>query len=123
VRRLETLEDRERIARELHDGTIQALFTVGLGMQGTASLIGEPEAVRRIHTAVEELDRVIRDLRNYIFGLEPGMLASRQLGEALEELAEEFQHRTGVVTIAEVDPDAATAVGQHASEDCCSCCR
>ena len=46
VHRLETLEDRERIARELHDGTIQSLFTVGLGLQGTASLVGEPEAVR-----------------------------------------------------------------------------
>src|SRR6266542_2886125 len=33
VHRLETLEDRERIARELHDGTIQSLFTVGLGLQ------------------------------------------------------------------------------------------
>jgi signal transduction histidine kinase len=80
---LRTLEDRERIVRELHDGTVQALFTVGLGLQGTASLVAEPEAARRIQGAVEELDRVIRDLRNYIFGLEPGMLADRQLDQAL----------------------------------------
>src|SRR5262245_1734244 len=95
VQRLQTLEDRERIARELHDGTIQSLFTVGLGLQGTASLMGEPEAARRIQAAVEELDRVIRDLRNYIFGLEPGVLADRHLGQALEEMVEEFQHRSG----------------------------
>jgi signal transduction histidine kinase len=116
VHRLQTLEDRERIARELHDGTIQSLFTVGLGLQGTASLVGEPEAVQRLRAAVEELDRVIRDLRNYIFGLEPGVLAEQQLGKALEDMVEEFQHRSGVVAIAEIDPEAAAALAQDAAE-------
>jgi signal transduction histidine kinase len=116
VHRLGTLEDRERIARELHDGTIQALFTIGLGLQGTASLVAEPEAERRIQAAVEELDRVIRDLRNYIFGLEPGVLADRKLGQALEEMVEEFGHRAGIVAIPEIDPEAAAEIGQHAAE-------
>jgi signal transduction histidine kinase len=116
VRRLETLEDRERIARELHDGTIQSLFTVGLGLQGIASLAGEPELAKRLQGAVEELDRVIRDLRNYIFGLEPGVLGERQLGKALEDLIAEFQDRTGVVTIAEIDPDATAALAGDARE-------
>jgi signal transduction histidine kinase len=116
VHRLEALEERERIARELHDGTVQALFTVGLGLQGTASLVAEPEAARRIQGAVEELDRVIRDLRNYIFGLEPGVLAQRPLDQALEELVTEFQERSGVVAIAEIDPGAAAALTQDAAE-------
>jgi signal transduction histidine kinase len=116
VHRLQTLEDRERIARELHDGTVQALFTVGLGLQGTASLVSQPEAVRRIQAAVEELDRVIRDLRNYIFGLEPGVLADRQLGPALEEMVEEFGHRSGVVAVAEIDPGTAAALAPSAAE-------
>jgi signal transduction histidine kinase len=116
VHRLETLEERERIARELHDGTVQALFTVGLGLQGTASLVAEPEAARRIQSAVEELDRVIRDLRNYIFGLEPGVLAQRPLDQALEELVAEFQERSGVVAIAEIDPGAAAGLSQDAAE-------
>jgi signal transduction histidine kinase len=116
VHRLQTLEDRERIARELHDGTVQALFTVGLGLQGTASLVGEGEVAGRIQSAVEELDRVIRDLRNYIFGLEPGVLADRQLGPALEEMVEEFGHRSGVVAVAEIDPDAAEALAADAAD-------
>jgi signal transduction histidine kinase len=116
VHRLQLLEDRERIARELHDGTVQSLFTVGLGLQGTASLVGEKEVAGRIHAAVEELDRVIRDLRGYIFGLEPGVLADRQLGQALEEMATEFQHRTGVVTVTEIDPDAAAALAADAAD-------
>jgi signal transduction histidine kinase len=116
TRRLQALEDRERIARELHDGTVQALFTVGLGLQGTASLVADPEVVRRLQTAVEELDRVIRDLRNYIFGLEPGVLADRALGAALEELTSEFQRRSGVVAVCEIDPDAAAALAGDAGD-------
>jgi len=116
VRRLETLEDRERIARELHDGTIQSLFTVGLGLQGAAALVAHPEAERRIEAAVQELDRVIRDLRNYIFGLQPGVLAERHLGPVLEQMVDEFQHRTGIVTIAEIDPEAVVALAPNAAE-------
>jgi signal transduction histidine kinase len=116
VVRLEKLEDRERIAQELHDGTIQSLFTVGLGLQATASMVGEPGAMRRIDDAVQELDRVIRDLRNYIFGLAPSVLAERQLSQALQELVGDFEHRTGLVAVAEIQPDAAAALALHAGE-------
>jgi signal transduction histidine kinase len=116
VVRLEKLEDRERIAQELHDGTIQSLFTVGLGLQATASLVAEPEAVRRIDDAVEELDRVIRDLRNYIFGLVPSALGERQLTQALEQLVDDFQRRTGLVAVAEIEPDAAAVLAPYAGD-------
>jgi two-component system, NarL family, sensor histidine kinase DevS len=114
--RLAVLEDRERIAKELHDGAIQALFAVGMGLQGTAMLARDPELARRIEGAVEELDRVIRDLRNYIFGLRPGILADRQLDQALRRLVEEFGQRTGVVAVAEVDPEAAAALASSAGD-------
>lgn len=105
--RLEMLEDRERIAKELHDGVIQALFAVGMSLQGTAAMAPDPETSRRLEGAVEEIDRAIRDLRNYIFGLRPDILADRQLDQALKELAGEFQERSEVVTV--VDIDAVTA--------------
>ena len=57
-----------------------------MGLQGTAALAQDEEIGRRIEGAVEEIDRAIRDLRNYIFGLRPGILADRQLGQALREL-------------------------------------
>jgi GAF domain-containing protein len=103
--RLVVLEDRERIAKELHDGVIQSLFAVGLGLQGSAMLARDPDLQRRIGGAVEELDRVIGDLRNYIFGLRPGILADRQLDQALRRLAEELERTAGVVTVVEVDDD------------------
>jgi len=116
VERLAVFEDRERIAKELHDGVIQALFAVGMGLQGTALMSGDDELAGRIEGAVDELDRVIRDLRNYIFGLRPGILADRQLGQALRHLAEEFQGKSGVLTIVEVDDEVASVVTRHAGE-------
>jgi len=116
LQRLALLEDRERIAKELHDGAIQALFAVGMGLQGSALLAGDEELRGRLQDAVEEVDRVIRDLRNYIFGLRPGILADRQLDQALQRLCEEFQERTGVLAIAEVDPAVAAELTGRAAD-------
>jgi signal transduction histidine kinase len=110
------LEDRERIAKELHDGAIQALFAVGMGLQGSALLAGDTELRARLQHAVDELDRVIRDLRNYIFGLRPGILADRQLDQALQGLVEDFGQRTGVLAIAEVDPQVAAELAGRAGD-------
>ena len=116
LKRLAVLEDRERIAKELHDGAIQALFAVGMGLQGSALLATDDDLRGRLQHAVEELDRVIRDLRNYIFGLRPGILADRQLDQALHGLAEELQQRTGVLVITEVDPAAAAELTGRAAD-------
>jgi signal transduction histidine kinase len=116
LQRLALLEDRERIAKELHDGAIQALFAVGMGLQGSAALAASEELRDRLQDAVEEVDRVIRDLRNYIFGLRPGILADRQLDQAIQRLCEEFQERTGVVTVAEVDPQVAADLASQAGD-------
>jgi signal transduction histidine kinase len=116
LHRLAVLEDRERIAKELHDGAIQALFAVGMGLQGSALLAGSDDLRGRIQNAVEELDRVIRDLRNYIFGLRPGILADRRLDQALQNLVEEFGQRTGVVAIAEIDPAVAAELAGQAGD-------
>jgi signal transduction histidine kinase len=116
LHRLAVLEDRERIAKDLHDGAIQALFAVGMGLQGAALLAGSDELRGRLQHAVDELDVVIRDLRNYIFGLRPGILADRHLDQALQDLAEEFQQRTGVLTVTQVDPRAAAELAGGAAE-------
>jgi signal transduction histidine kinase len=116
INRLAVLEDRERIAKELHDGVIQALFAVGMGLQGTALMSSDEELGQRLEGAVSEIDRVIRDLRNYIFGLRPGILADRQLDEALRHLGEEFQQKTGVITVVDVDPTVASELTPAAAD-------
>jgi signal transduction histidine kinase len=116
LERLSVLEDRERIAKELHDGVIQSLFAVGMGLQGTAALAQDEELERRIDDAVAEIDRSIRDLRNYIFGLRPGILADRQLDQALRELGAEFEARTGVVTVVDIDDRLAAELASRAGD-------
>ena len=116
LRRLAVLEDRERIAQELHDGVIQSLFAVGMGLQAAGALARDPETVRdRLTTAVDDVDRVIRDLRNYIFGLGTG-LADRELSRALHHLADELRRGSDLGIRVEVDPEAAAALGSQAAE-------
>jgi GAF domain-containing protein len=114
--RLMVMEDRERIARELHDGAIQSLFAVGMGLQGAATLTQDQDLRGRMESAVVEIDRVIRDLRNYIFGLRPGILADRQLEAAIRELAREFQERTDILVVVEIDPQVAAELASSSGD-------
>jgi signal transduction histidine kinase len=116
LRRLGLMDERERIAKELHDGIIQSLFAVGMGLQGTALLAGSPETAARIEGAVGELDRVIRDLRNYIFALRPGILADRQLDQALHALGEDMQKGSVARVKVEVDAEVAASVSSRSHE-------
>ena len=89
VRELAMLEDRERIARDLHDTVIQRLFATGLRLQGAARLAERPEVVERIITSVDDLDLTVKHIRTAIFGLEatrrPGVgLRSRVLSLSSE---------------------------------------
>jgi signal transduction histidine kinase len=70
VRVLAVLEDRERIARDLHDTVIQRLFATGLGLQAITYITVKPEVAERIQQAVDELDTTIRDIRGVIFALQ-----------------------------------------------------
>lgn len=116
LQRLAVMEDRERIARELHDGAIQSLFAVGMGLQGIAVRTAGGELEERIESSVVQIDRVIRDLRNYIFGLRPGILADIGLRQALTRIVQDFQKRTGVRTTLDIDPREADRLSSHAGE-------
>ncbi|GAB3899625.1 hypothetical protein GCM10029964_085810 [Kibdelosporangium lantanae] len=65
--RLAVFEDRDRIARDLHDQVIQRLFAIGLGLQGMTRLVVKPEVVTRVAGFVEDLDQTIREIRRSIF--------------------------------------------------------
>jgi signal transduction histidine kinase len=116
LRRLAVLEDRERIAQELHDGVIQSLFAVGMGLQAAGAMTDDPETVRgRLDAAVNDVDRVIRDLRNYIFGLGGGP-ADRELSRALHGLADELRRGSDIAIRVDVDPAAPGALASRATD-------
>ena len=64
------LEDRDRIARDLHDHVIQELFSIGLSLESVAALLGPDDQIgQRIRQRVEDIDRTIRRIRTSIFAL------------------------------------------------------
>lgn len=74
VQRLALVEDRERIARDLHDTVIQRLFATGLTLQATARVVHQDAdaAYARLDAAVDDLDLTVKHIRSAIFGLESG---------------------------------------------------
>ena len=85
-------EDRERIARDLHDSIIQDLFAVGLGLQASVARVGrDPESVReQLEKAIDKLDETIASLRRFIFDLRPPVWARPSLEHQLERLLSEL---------------------------------
>jgi signal transduction histidine kinase len=63
------LQDRDRIARDLHDLAIQRLFATGMTLQSASRFIDHPEASERVRQAVDDLDETIKIIRSTIFGL------------------------------------------------------
>lgn len=115
--RLAVLEDRERIAKELHDGVIQSLFAVGMSLQAAEGMADDAAATRaRLGGAADSIDGAIRDLRNYIFGLRPGQAADRTLERGIREVADAFRSGSETAIVVDVDPTAASLVATRAGE-------
>src|SRR5580692_3048076 len=68
--RLSVYEDRDRIARDLHDLVIQRLYATGMSLEGTMPMITRPEVSDRITNAVDAMDETIKDIRATIFALQ-----------------------------------------------------
>lgn len=85
--------ERERISRDLHDGIIQTLFSIGMSLDSARSLVeSDPKRVsQRLDDAVNSIDTTIRDLRNTIFQLRADDAAALGLRAGLVELAREHE--------------------------------
>jgi signal transduction histidine kinase len=99
------LEDRERIARDLHDVVIQRLFATGMELQSTVPHTSRPEVAKRINNAVDALDATIRDIRRSIFELRTPQGASlrTELRDTVEAAAGVLGFRPVLDTSGPVD--------------------
>lgn len=95
VRELVLTEDRERIARDLHDLVIQRIFAVALSLQAVGSRIEEPVLAERLDQAVADLDETIRQIRTAIFALEPPPSARGGLRAQILDLGSDASRSLG----------------------------
>ncbi|MDK1118511.1 MAG: GAF domain-containing sensor histidine kinase [Anaerolineae bacterium] len=93
AQRLSVLEERERFAMDMHDGIIQSIFGTGLILENAQlSIKSNPEgAESQIGEAMQALNDVNRDIRNYILGLRPNRFQGRDLIAGLEELMRDLR--------------------------------
>jgi two-component system, NarL family, sensor histidine kinase DevS len=98
VRRVTILEERERIGMDLHDGIIQSIYGVGLALENARAVLHEDSesADIRLQKAMDDLNRTIRDIRNYILDLRPRQLGGESLIEGLGRLVSEFRQNTKI---------------------------
>ncbi len=100
VQGLATVEERERIGRELHDGVIQSIYGAGLALDDAVHTIGEQPAAgqEKVRNVMMALDRTIGDIRTYIMGLEAARLPG-ELVQRLTDLVEEYQRGPIVIEL------------------------
>jgi PAS domain S-box-containing protein len=104
--RMTTMEDRERIARDIHDLVIQRLFGAGMRLQAAIPEMGSEAAVVRAHETIDELDLAIRELRSAIFSLHHRAgtrSATAELTEAIERAVDRLGFRPRYVVDGPVD--------------------
>jgi len=118
MRELTLAEERERIARDLHDTTIRRLFAVGLALQSAHRIQGGPESGERLQLAIDDLDDTIRQIRSTIFAI--SRPRRRTLGASLQsellDMVEELASGTGLDVHVEFDGPIDVAVGRHAGD-------
>lgn len=114
-----SLEERIRIGRDLHDGIIQSIYAVGLGLGECRRLLAtHPEIARQhLERSVADLNAVIRDVRRFIGGLEPDALKGREFETALQGIVDSLGRNRAVDLQVLVDPDAANSLSARQAED------
>ena len=112
------IEERERISQELHDGILQSLFAVGLALE-SAKLTMPPRNLKvsraSLNQAIDQLNDVMREIRNFIAGLGSDLLQGKDLPTALKQMmASLMEHQATRVRLA-VEDRAAKALSTEQS--------
>jgi signal transduction histidine kinase len=101
---LARLEERERIAMDLHDGIIQSVYAVSLHLEGALEQLTDSpkDAGAILDKSIDDLHGVVKDIRSYIFDLRPKVSEVQDLPGALRELADDVRINTPMTILAEI---------------------
>jgi signal transduction histidine kinase len=106
VQALAVVEERERIGRDLHDGIIQRIYAVTLGLDDVPEIaLQDPAAAsERVERAIDALHAAIGEIRTFIYGLRPGLEGPGGIASALESLAEEMRLHSPIQIEVDAEP-------------------
>jgi len=114
---LVVVEERERIARDLHDTVIQRLFATGLALSGVAGRVEDPVLAARLQEAVDDLDDTVRHIRTTIFELQRPQSGLRSVRRELLDLAADAGRSLGFAVGTRfggpIDTNVDAAVADH----------
>jgi signal transduction histidine kinase len=116
VAELALFEDRERIARDLHDTVIQRLFATGLTLQATVRLVDRPEVVERLQRLVEDLDVTVRHIRSVIFELQTARLPGNSAREAVLVLCADSARSLGFEPVVQFEGPIDSSLDERLTE-------
>ncbi len=119
------LEERERISKDLHDGVIQSIYSVGLSLQASlATISDDPQrSEARIDESIAELDNVVRDVRGYIFELKPGDDSRQSFAGRIADLAQGFEVNTLSSAHVDLELGASESLEPNAQSHLAHICR
>lgn len=86
LRHMAVIEDRQRIARDLHDSVIQDIFAVGLSLQGLSTRVSEMEVREQLDSSIDTLDGTVNTLRRYVFELREEVVPATGLDDKIQAL-------------------------------------
>lgn len=109
--RLNLIEDRQRIATDLHDGVAQRLYGIGLGLEADLAQAESAVLRQRLEAAIHGIDHVIRELRASVEELHPSLHPGRQVHLALRRIAADAVDRSHLAIEVDVDENLAGRLG------------
>ncbi len=116
VRDLTLSEERERLARDLHDTVIQRLFGVGLALQMSLPSVTHDDVRARINNVLDELDTTIHEIRTTIFEIDQDQSTGDTLQSRISALSNEVATRLGVRADVKVVENIDTLIGPRCAQ-------
>ena len=107
------LQERERISQDLHDGILQSIYAVGLGLEGCKPMVRQqPEQVAStfmttLNQAIGQLNQVMGEVRNFIAGLESEVIQGGDFPAALRTMVQTMSDSSPAKCLIRIDDAAA----------------